>query len=515
MTSPDEHYPNKKPRMSDFSAEEPEISYYRDIPTLTYRGLLYHSKINPVRESKRKLESAIDENTEIALFIGTGLGYDLKVFYEAYNIPAVVFEPDSSIRKLWSKAGIWNPDSPSCKESRASAIDVVCKDLPDMSRIKNLLQSFDTARIAIISHRPSLISDSRYTEILNMILEYIGRRQTNEATNRKFDELWAKNLVRNMSFMNHCSPLPEKIEFPVPAVILGAGPSLYSDLRTIFPFREKCLLIATDTAFSVCENVGLRPDIVLSVDPQPVNRIYLRKASVFPILIFDPVAHPFSWPVDKAFYFHSFHNIYNVLDTQFGFAARRLAYGGSVSTTATDLGFQLKCPKIFLAGQDLSFPNYRAHSPGATFEEEVRFREDRFYRQELLNFKQLNALPGRFLSGRTIPVRSNDKMLVFLKWFQQKAVMNPDRLVNITSEGANIQGIPFWSEDQLESYFSNFSHIEKKAEKLSKLFRAKPVPFLGSMTQLQGKSIVEVLPKPLQHKFRRMIERKKNTPDDL
>ena len=56
-----------------------------------------------------------------------------------------------------------------------------------------------------------------------------------------------------------------------PAVVCGAGPSLNRNLDDLRPYRDRVVLIAVDTALRPILEAGFEPDLVVALDPSPLN----------------------------------------------------------------------------------------------------------------------------------------------------------------------------------------------------------------------------------------------------
>ena len=111
-----------------------------------------------------------------------------------------------------------------------------------------------------------------------------------------------------------------------------------------------------------------------------------------------------------------------------------ITHGGSVSTNAYDFARRLGASPVYLAGQDLAFTGGHAHARGSYLDEQVHLRTGRLYTPEMLNRFQLTALPKIFVRGiRSGTVHTNQKMMIFLSWFQKRGDRN---LVNATDDGA-------------------------------------------------------------------------------
>ena len=53
----------------------------------------------------------------------------------------------------------------------------------------------------------------------------------------------------------------------IPAVVLGAGPSLDVSLPKLKPFQNRCLIFATDATLAACRRYGVKPDFAVNIDP--------------------------------------------------------------------------------------------------------------------------------------------------------------------------------------------------------------------------------------------------------
>jgi hypothetical protein len=65
--------------------------------------------------------------------------------------------------------------------------------------------------------------------------------------------------------------------FPrVPAVVVGAGPSLDKNLKGLTKLEGKVLVVAVDTAVRPLLAAGIRPHLVVAVDPSELNAVHLQ-----------------------------------------------------------------------------------------------------------------------------------------------------------------------------------------------------------------------------------------------
>ena len=147
----------------------------------------------------------------------------------------------------------------------------------------------------------------------------------------------------------------------IPAIIVGAGPSLDANLPALRERQDRVLLVAVDTAVRPLLAAGIRPHLVVSVDPSDANARHLNAlpdvqglwlvgegslaSSVLPqftgrTFFYKVAAHdPWPWLAEL------------------GADRVKLQTWGSVLTTAFDLTRRAGCDPIVFAGSDLAYTN--------------------------------------------------------------------------------------------------------------------------------------------------------------
>ena len=165
------------------------------------------------------------------------------------------------------------------------------------------------------------------------------------------------------------------------------------------------------------------------------------------------------------------------------------------------------CTKIYLIGQDFAFTGGKAHCKGAILEERLNLLEKRTFRRETHNFRQLSALPVRYLPSKSGSVPTNDKLLIFHRWFTRRipedtrqgidvanateggAILTSARSGNL-SEIASLTSSP-WISPLQEAKFNEFKFQNSLLQLESEL--RKLIEFLKEAVELsrQIRSLVE------------------------
>lgn len=158
------------------------------------------------------------------------------------------------------------------------------------------------------------------------------------------------------------------------ALIIGAGPSLNHHIDWIKTHRQHFVLFAVSRLSGFLQEVGITPDIVVSIDHQPINFEISKQALLFPeqvaLISANHVSPPLlsQWPGKRAFAgellpWHSPLNTHNLDDK----------CGPTVANTALVIAGELGFERILLLGVDLcSPPGESTHVGGEDLEEQRR-----------------------------------------------------------------------------------------------------------------------------------------------
>ena len=305
--------------------------------------------------------------------------------------------------------------------------------IPKDEELQEIFEGCINSEVIFCIHRASYLLSTLYLDFQRVIENFLNRKSVNALTLARFDRLWMRNILMNFRRLIEARPVSQLFETKdspyrnKAALVCGAGPSLSYDMERIKSLRKKFILIAVDTALKALSQKGIDPDIVLCVDPQALSRHYIEGYEGKAIFVVDPASSYLSLtllPPEKIFYFWSPFVLADLLFQFLEIEPGKLAFGGSVSTNAYDLAFRMGCDPIFLAGHDLAFTENLAHVRGAALEEALLYKWNRLFGAELHNYRQLRALPTRYLEAdkgeRTSHLSTNDKLVIFHQWFERR-----------------------------------------------------------------------------------------------
>lgn len=410
------------------------------VPMVVREGkkLPLHSKFAPVKEAERFVAEIDTESHDLYIVLGFAFAYHLEELLKNISGSAIllVVEKEPSILR----AALESRDLQSLLGDSRLLLLVS----PDEDAIGDSLRGKSSSKVSFVTHRGSHQFDrDYYTGMLETCRTYLSTKEVNIATLAKFERLWSANIMRNILYYTRfpgANIFYNRFE-NIPAMVIGAGPSLEESIEDIRRLKDRVLLIAVDTAYNVLLKHDIEPHFCISVDAQTVNARYFEGVpQTDTVLVADPMVHP------------SVFRLFGGRIVTFGIAFEMMkwiekicgshgevTHGGSVSTNAYDFACRLGCSPILLAGQDFAFTGGRAHVRGSHLDELIHGRTGRLQTAEVFNRRQVRALPPIPVPGiRGNKLETNQKLMIFRTWFSRQ---RRDDLFNVSADGAVIDGI--------------------------------------------------------------------------
>jgi hypothetical protein len=402
------------------------------------RKISIHSKFDPVKEAERFMGEINTGKHNLFLVFGFGFGFHLEALLERIDLDSRVMVIEKNV-SLFSKAVSRRDLTRLFGDTRL----MLLLD-PGEDDISGILKGKSSRSVSFITHRGSHQAyPEYYANMLEISRSYLSTKEVNIATLAKFEKIWCSNIARNIN--SFClSPgvnqFYEKFS-GIPAVVVGAGPSLPESYSFLRENRERMIIVAVDTSYRMLMKNGIEPHFCLSVDPQVINARYFEGCGESStILVYEPSVHP---SVLRFFQGRTISagipfDIMKWIEKSTG-SKGEITHGGSVSTNACDFAGRLGASPVYLVGQDLGFTGGLAHARGSYMEEQVHLKTTRINNPEMHNRSQLYALPRINVKGiRSKSVHTNQKMMIFLSWFEKRSRRE---LVNLTGDGAFINGV--------------------------------------------------------------------------
>lgn len=144
----------------------------------------------------------------------------------------------------------------------------------------------------------------------------------------------------------------------VPAIAIGAGPSLSLHLDDLRKLQHHCLLVASDMTLDPLMKAGITPHIVTPVERMDCISLGL-KASAYPDTVFagSPVVlADVASRFERRLFVGGADKLYDWINPRC-----RLPYGSSTGVMAASIASGMTTGMVYLVGHDLGFANGKSH----------------------------------------------------------------------------------------------------------------------------------------------------------
>ncbi|HOG16788.1 MAG TPA: DUF115 domain-containing protein [Syntrophales bacterium] len=262
----------------------------------------------------------------------------------------------------------------------------------------------------------------------------------------------------------------------LPAVTVGAGPSLNKNIHLIQKVREKALIICCDASFKPLMKRNIRPHLVVSLERTDGTEYFFDGVPDFEdiYLAICPLIRPQSFDSFRGekIIVHRTFSHFNWLHLDKG----ALAIGPCVGNMAYKVAHALGCDPIIMIGQDLAFA-----ADGDTHVKDMPFGErDENYHEKVL---EVEGNDGK-------PIKTSRAWDIFRGSYEEDIRANSGITINATEGGARIRGARIMTfQEAIDGYCREDRHplsIIKKA-------------LAGFRDQLNAREDYEALLKRIDH----------------
>jgi hypothetical protein len=406
------------------------------------RWLRVHSDRQPIDEAVGLLaqSGAVTGEPPLVCLIGAGLGYAIEALQTrgAAATKILVQEPEPTLLRLCLERRDWTSLIESGRlmmlggpvfEGRTEAWRLVTPDGPDP---------------IVVRHR--VLCEARETEAreaLQVVARAVAGARANDEARRRFAGTYLLNTLRNLPHIVYGGD-PGALAGSlagIPAVVVGAGPSLDANRPTLREVGERALIISTDTAWRPLATAGIAPALVVAADPSEINGRHLldipdsdetwlvTEASVAPRAVEAAASRVATFRVSDHHPWPWLHGA--------GAARPQIRVWGSVLTAAFDLALTCGCDPIVFTGADLAYSDERPYCRGTTFErdwarEAARGLSPRQIWAAALASRVLVTVPD--INGRD--VRTTAALIEFRNWLLARIGERADRrFINASGAG--------------------------------------------------------------------------------
>lgn len=407
-------------------------------PITSYDGLMLQSNIDQskaVEEWCKQFDDEIFYNTVVIVFGVGSFDYYAEFFKKFPDVSLVIFEPSEEL--------FYN--SLACcdyTDLLSEGLLYFCVGEENFSKLHSILRTalgaddITTPFYASIPNSIKIFHDE-YEHFEEIAVGSVKTNITNRNTEMLHQVVMVENYLENLKvFVNEADVGNLRQSFSrikgvedYPAIILSAGPSLDKNINNIKDIGGRAFVICVDAALNTAIKNGIRPNIVVTVDPiiGPDSFRYEEGRSI--PLVVQMVGSTKIREVNtgRKFYATDYDFYLNSVLKECDKSMWCLATGGSVATSAFSVAKDLGFKTIILMGQDLGYPDNKMHARDAFLDEEdANEEEDRFFYVESID------------GGQVLTSYDMDE---YRGWFERAIEGNPDmKVVDATEGGALIKG---------------------------------------------------------------------------
>jgi hypothetical protein len=389
------------------------------LPTLSLKinGYKYylHSNKNPHMEAYYLARSWAEDDMKSYVIYGLGLGYHILELADVLGHCRIeVYESDLAVINL----------ACSCSEMAKLLMNPNISLIfdPDCSLLMQRISGIEDDA-GFVMHYPSVrnIKNAAIREKLeNYFIQYSSYKNQYH--------ILSKNFYGNIKQYDDPVDALKKEFQGKELIIVAAGPSLDQNYQLLKKVnREKAIILATGTVLRKLVMAGIRPDYFIVTDGN--SRVYRQiegyENETIPMLFLSTANSDFAlrYKGRKYIIFQKGYSKAEEYAKEHGF--RMFNTGGSVSTTALDIGIGFGCRRIVFVGLDLAYTDNLVHASNTS-------------RRELNSTKDLLTVTD--IHGRQ--VYTTKVLNIYREWIENRIRDEKEiEFIDATEGGAKIEGM--------------------------------------------------------------------------
>lgn len=313
-----------------------------------------HSSVNPEREARLLADSL--KQAEDYMVFGMELGYHVLALLNRYQSARVhVFESNIYLLHMAFTYIDWTTYIANGR------MRVVYND--DLKQLVSELSGrfAEMKNAELLVHYPAIkmIEDAQTRQLLeDFFVTTSSMREQGGLLDSNFEVISKLNLPE-------CGELKDIFKDKA-VVIVGAGPSVDSQLDRLRKYRDKITVFATGHITRRLVNEGIIPDAVIITDPQPLMYKQIDGVNLngIPMILLSTASSSVIDYYNGSIYvaYQSGYELAEIKAKEIG--ATLFETGGSVTTTALDIALRFGASKIIFVGVDLAYTGGYSHASG-------------------------------------------------------------------------------------------------------------------------------------------------------
>lgn len=403
-----------------------------------------HRPADPEREAEDRLEDAPLAGQTACILFGLGVGYVVRPLLERLPADAWILIIEADL-DLFCRACAVQDFEPLLRRPN-TRLFIGDEAAAFHRRLGGFFGEVFVADFAMVEHRPSFrLRPAFYAFARRTFSDAVRQRRIEMSTLEKHGRRLEQNSLRNAPAVLRARDVDglENAFAGVPAVVVGAGPSLDAALPLLREARDRVLLIAVGKALRPLLAAGCPPHAAVTLDPLPVTADYFHGVAGLEnvMLLFDPdvdPAIPEDYPGPLCSY--AAGPFYTWALPWLG-DRRTFPRGMTVAHQAFFFARHAGADPIAMVGVDLAFPDGRSHAANT-----VPTWGGTVSPQESYACRVPSVTGGEVLSA--------ESFRAFVALFEAEIANTRARVVNCSPAGARIAGT---AEEPLEAYLRRYA----------------------------------------------------------
>ena len=475
--------------ISDHGDEKSIFSFWTVLPakngspTAQIDHMLLHSSYNPEREAQTTAAQLAAKAKETVIFMGAGLGWQfcamaqlmVKSVAPCPVKKLVLVEPDpihffGALYYIdWSEAF--------AVEQLILAIGCPENSLMGLLEGNSVNTGSSGVSAAYVYIIPAFIQHARpyFDSVITLIERNRSKNDINAATYKKFEKLWIRNSMKNLTRIGECGTVSQLCEItgkdrssvPGDFILVAAGPTLENVLGKIKECAGKAVIVCVETALHALLKEGIQPDFIVITDPQYYAYRHIAGLAASDSILICPLSvHPavFRFKCRKIILCSEMFPVSSYFESKLG-AFGDLGAGGSVASSAWNLCRLLGARNIYLAGLDLSYPAGQTHIKGSSAEEVFLSGANRLSTMQNKNSAcRFGSNPEYGVDYDAKPVLTDARMKMFAWWFESRIAACPEvKTWTLSSKSMKIPGVEVAEDILTSGKFLSFSGLTRES----------------------------------------------------
>lgn len=392
-----------------------------------------HSSFYPFKEAEEWCDNITVENSQddVIIVLGLGLAYHIEEMLKKFQGKRIIaIEPDINIFYILIKTcdikNLINNRYLKIIVSNDSKV-ILDNTFTWINNIPNCSINFEVC--------PGYVG--KYQDLIDSYHEGFRKRLKNAGmniyTNAWFRDMWLANFfgnIINIIKRPSCSIFYNKFK-NVPAVIVGAGPSIDKHIDTINELKGKAVVFCAGSTYQLLSRKGIEPDFTVALDGNEENEIVFADIDKYNGQFI--MSSQFYWKTarrinSKTTIMTTSSDDYQLwYNKNIGNEEKALYTGPSVSNVCLNIAYEMGMDPIILLGQDLCYTDDKLHGEGHLVSGSVKD----------IGF---NLIKVKDMYGKDVYTR--EAFLFTKEYFEVFASkVGPDRTyLNATQGGLNIEG---------------------------------------------------------------------------